>query len=299
MRLLCDYSEEVQCVLVAEKKVEPLAVEALLASLQHRGIETSVLNPSDVKVVLDAETGASVIPDVSPKAVVLHRNVMAEIDLLKIAFGMWRQTSTKILNDFESSLNARNKFVAAVNLQMAGIPVSSTLAFSAQSILNFPLQGEFVIKPVRGARGVGVEKRETINDWVEPVEIMPNSYRPFWIAQPVVGANTYDRRAFVVDGVCVALMRREPSGDEWRATVPLGADCVAEDPNGVLGKLAELAVGTLKLDFASVDILDSDNGPVINEVDPWGGFTALSKATGVDVAGKIADLVERRGLASH
>ncbi len=90
MRLLCDYSEEVQCVLVAEKKVEPLAVEALLASLQHRGIETSVLNPSDVKVFLDAENGASVIPDVSPNAVVLHRNVMADIDLLKIAFGMCR-----------------------------------------------------------------------------------------------------------------------------------------------------------------------------------------------------------------
>ena len=288
----------VKCLLVANRNVEPFGVASLVEALHRRNIHLQVVSPTSVEVHLERSKGATVVPQLSPGTVVIHRNVMESIPLLTLAFDCWSDNGVVVLNDFRRSALSRNKCEAAVALDRAGIPVVDAVAFTPPQIGPTTKSDRLVVKPACGARGIGVERVRSLDDWLEPVDLMPQSYRPFWIAQPEVPNADQDWRAFVIGGKCVAMMRRRAVRGEWRANVFLGAECTPDDPEGTFGLAAEAAVLSLGLDYASVDIFDTDSGPVINEVDPWGGFAAISRTTGIDVADRIADLVASRAGGS-
>lgn len=215
--------------------------------------------------------------------------------------GALAESGTRVLNDIHRSIDARDKFTSAVALAKAGVAVCDAVASASQSIPNtFAADSSIVIKPARGAKGRGVSRRSRGEQSVETNHDIPESYRPFWIAQPFVETGGRDIRAFVVDGECVAAMRRTATGDEWRTNVALGARTTPIDPMGEVAVIAETAVGVLGLDYASVDILETLDGRlIINEVDPWGGFASLSSSSGIDVAGLIADLAVRRASTDN
>ncbi len=288
----------VRCILVANRDAEPVGVASLVEAFHRRDIHLQVVSPSGVEVHLEPSKGATVVPRLSPGTVVIHRNVMQSIPLLTLAFDCWSDCGVDILNDFRRSTLSRNKFEAAVALDRAGIPVVDAVAFTPPHFGPMPKSDRLVVKPACGARGIGVERVQSLEDWLEPVDLMPQSYRPFWIAQPEVLNADQDWRAFVIDGKCVAIMRRRAVRGEWRANAFLGAECTPDDPKNKFGLAAEKAVLSLGLDYASVDIFNTDSGPVINEVDPWGGFAAISRTTGIDVADRIADLVALRAVGS-
>jgi ribosomal protein S6--L-glutamate ligase len=282
-----------KCLFVADRKVSSAAVELLSDALENRGLEVIHVDPGFINVRLTVSDGTlQVQPESTPGTIIVHRNIMESAPLLEIASKIWKESGALIINDLHNSLRARNKFKAAIVLARAGIPVLETVAFRASTNESLPkFSIDSVIKPACGARGVGVVRLRPEDSWVEPVEVMPPSYRPFWLLQREVVTHGEDFRAFVVGGKCIALMRREAQGDEWRANVSLGAKCQPLDPSGPIGELAVSAVQALGLVYASVDLLEVDGASVINEVDPWGGFSAISATTGVDVAQVIADYI--------
>lgn len=102
-----------------------------------------------------------------------------------------------------------------------------------------------------------------------------------------------DLRVYVVGGKAVACAERINKND-FRSNVQSGGIMRAVDLNN-MGELEEYAVlaektaNLLGCCFAGVDILFSNNGPMLCEVNSNAHFTALSQATGVDVAKKIAE----------
>ena len=123
----------------------------------------------------------------------------------------------------------------------------------------------------------------------------------YYLAQPAVGRLGQDIRAYVVGGACVALARRaatEPG--ERRANITLGAVASALPLDHPAAGLAVAAATALGLDYAGVDLLETEDGSLqILEVDAWAGFSGLQNATGADVSGRILDLALEKLRRSH
>ncbi len=102
-------------------------------------------------------------------------------------------------------------------------------------------------------------------------------------------------RAFVVNGVCVALIQRQAAPGEVRANLTLGATSTHLSLNHPAAVVAVKALEACRLDYGGVDLIEDDEGTIlVLEVDAWAGFSGISAATGEDVADAILHLAITR-----
>ena len=102
-----------------------------------------------------------------------------------------------------------------------------------------------------------------------------------------------DIRVFVVDGQIVGAMKRQAREGEFRSNLHRGGTATLIDLSPEERSTALKAVKKLGLGIAGVDLLQSERGPLIMEVNSSPGLEGIEKATGVDIAGKIIEYVER------
>ncbi len=112
------------------------------------------------------------------------------------------------------------------------------------------------------------------------------------------GVRNRDLRVYVVGGEIVAAMYRYAPDNDWRTNVALGGS--VEDATGTIppaaAEQARWATDAIGLDYAGVDLVESDEGWFVLEVNPTAGFKGLYEATGISPAPYIAQLaIERAG----
>ena len=106
-------------------------------------------------------------------------------------------------------------------------------------------------------------------------------------------AKAADIRAFVVDGKVVGAMKRQGAEGEFRSNLHRGGSSSVIKLSRAEKKTALEAARVMGLRVAGVDILQSERGPLILEVNSSPGLEGIEKATGKDIAGSIIDFVER------
>jgi ribosomal protein S6--L-glutamate ligase len=102
-----------------------------------------------------------------------------------------------------------------------------------------------------------------------------------------------DIRAFVVGGKVVASMRRKAKGSEFRSNFHLGGEVERLEISERYAEIACKAADILGLEIAGVDMLESDRGPLVLEVNSSPGLEGIEAASGVNVASRIVDNVIR------
>jgi len=107
-----------------------------------------------------------------------------------------------------------------------------------------------------------------------------------------------DVRVFVVDGEVVGAIKRQAKNGEFRSNLHRGGTArviqLTEDEE----KAAIKAARTLGLGICGVDLLQSNHGPLILEVNSSPGLEGIEKATGTNIAGKVIQYVEKHVQAS-
>ena len=235
--------------------------------------------------------------------VIIHRTVSRLRGIVAPALRLWESSGSLILNDLPASALARDKLATALKLTEAGLPVVPSLAFFPWEDTAFSRlpPGSTVIKPAHGRQGRGVSFFATRDEaetearaiaWGDAREILSEHS----LAQPVIGPGGQDIRAYVVNGMCVAVATRTASDPgERRANLTLGAVATPLPLGHPAASLAEAATTAIGLDYAGVDMLeDADQGLLILEVDAWAGFAGLEQATGADISGRILDMAMER-----
>ena len=96
-------------------------------------------------------------------------------------------------------------------------------------------------------------------------------------------------RALVVGGEVVASMRRKAHGSEFRSNFHLGGSVSNIELNEEQREIAIRASETMGLEIAGVDMLLSDRGPLVLEVNSSPGLEGIEAATRSNVAGKVAE----------
>jgi ribosomal protein S6--L-glutamate ligase len=102
-----------------------------------------------------------------------------------------------------------------------------------------------------------------------------------------------DLRVFIVDGQIVGAMKRQAKEGEFRSNLHRGGSASLIKLTPEERSTAIKAAKKLGLGIAGVDLLQSDRGPLVMEVNSSPGLEGIEGATGVDIAGRIIEYVER------
>lgn len=164
------------------------------------------------------------------------------------------EAGARVLSTPQAHRQAADKLLAGQVLEAAGLPTPMTRVEPAE------LSGEVLVaKPRLGQGGDGVVKLARHGAVAEPGVV----FQPFLKARGHL-------RFTVVGGKVIAAERREPARGDFRANLAAGASTLALKPDEVAlpAALAVDAASVLGLDLAGVDVLETDHGPVVLEVNP-------------------------------
>lgn len=275
----------------------------LSEAARKRGIRLATWEPHRLELYcIDSQINAYYDGEQASPSVILHRTVSSFQGVVMPALTWWAAEGAKILNEPEAAYLSRDKLLTTLSLCRARVPIVPTLAFveaSEKSLRTVSGGQELILKPAHGVRGQGIRTfaspAELLGKW-DPGRSTPSQHfaQEHYIAQPLVNGGGRDVRAFVVDGVCVALMQREARPGEVRANLALGAIPTRLPLIHPAVSVAVAAVEACQLDYGGVDLIEDEEGVVrVLEVDAWAGFAGITEVTGQDVAGAILDLATR------
>jgi ribosomal protein S6--L-glutamate ligase len=149
-----------------------------------------------------------------------------------------------------------------------------------------------IIKLLEGTQGLGVVLAETKKAAQSVVEAFHGLKARIIVQEYIKEAKGADIRAFVVNGKVVGAMKRQGAEGEFRSNLHRGGVATVIKLSRAEKQAALNAAKALGLDVAGVDLLQSDRGPLILEVNSSPGLEGIEGATGINVAAEIIKFVE-------
>jgi ribosomal protein S6--L-glutamate ligase len=151
-----------------------------------------------------------------------------------------------------------------------------------------------IIKLLEGTQGIGVILADNNKIAEAIIETLQSTKQNVLIQNFVEESRGRDVRAFVVGGHVVAAMRRSAQGTEFRSNVHRGAVAAPVKLEPDYERTAVMAAQILGLRVAGVDMLESNEGPQVMEVNSSPGLEGIEGATNVDVATEMIKHVEEQ-----
>ncbi len=150
-----------------------------------------------------------------------------------------------------------------------------------------------VIKLLEGTQGIGVVLAETRKAAESVIQAFMGMSANILVQEYIAEAGGADIRAFVVGDRVIAAMRRQAPEGEFRSNLHRGgtAEVVRLTPQE--RQTAITAAKAMGLNVCGVDMLRSDRGPLIMEVNSSPGLRGIEATTGKDVAGLIIQFIEK------
>lgn len=229
----------------------------------------------------------AVIPRIGASVTFYGTAVVRQFEMMKVF------TAT----ESQALVRSRDKLRSLQILSRAGLGLPKT-AFTnyskdVKSIIQKVGGAPLVIKLLEGTQGVGVVLAEN-NNAAESVLEAFNGLKARVIVQEFIKeAGGADIRAFVVDGVVVGAMKRQGKEGEFRSNLHRGGSASLYELTDEEENTALKAAKVLGLGVAGVDLLQSNKGPLIMEVNSSPGLEGIEGATGKDIANTIIRYIER------
>lgn len=151
-----------------------------------------------------------------------------------------------------------------------------------------------ILKLLEGTHGTGVVKADSVSSAKSAVEAFSGIKKDVIVQEFIEEAGGKDIRAFVVDGEVVGAMERSGQGDEFRSNLHKGGTAKPIMLDKKTQAIAIEATRLLGLTVAGVDLMMSNRGPLVIEVNSSPGLQGIEKATGLDIAGRIIESAENK-----
>ncbi len=148
-----------------------------------------------------------------------------------------------------------------------------------------------VIKLLEGTQGIGVILAPDTKVAEAVIETLQSTKQNVLIQRFVAESKGRDIRAFVIGDRVVAAMRRTARGEEFRSNVHRGGTTEAVELDEEYQRVAGQSAQIMGLKVAGVDMLESDHGPMVMEVNSSPGLEGIEAASELDIAGAIIDYV--------
>lgn len=153
-----------------------------------------------------------------------------------------------------------------------------------------------VIKLLEGTQGIGVVLAETYQAAKSVIEAFRGLDANILVQEFIAEAKGSDLRCLVVGGKVIAAMKRQGGEGEFRSNLHRGGKAENIKLTPEERSTAVRAAKAMGLRVAGVDLLRSNHGPVVMEVNSSPGLEGIEKTTGVDVADKIIEYIAKNAL---
>ena len=271
----------------------------LVEAAEQRGHEVVVLD--HLKCVLVIEKGNphiyyggkevvgidAIIPRIGTSVTFYGAAVVRQFEQMKVFSSV----------ESQASVRSRDKLRSLQLLAKAGIGMPKT-AFASipkniENVLEQVGGAPVVIKLLEGTQGIGVILAETHKSAKSVIESFLALKANILVQEFIKEAGGADIRAFIVDGKIVGAMKRQGLPGEFRSNLHRGGIANVIELTKEERETAIKAAKKLGLAIAGVDMLQSSRGPLVMEVNSSPGLEGIEGATGIDIASKIIEYIER------
>jgi ribosomal protein S6--L-glutamate ligase len=229
----------------------------------------------------------AIIPRIGASITFYGTSVVRQFEMMKIF---------STLNS-QALIQSRDKLCSLQILSRAGLGMPKT-AFTnnskeVSSVIEKVGGAPCIIKLLEGTQGVGVVLAETKSAAESVLEAFHGLNARVIVQEFIKEANGADIRVLVVDGVVVGAMKRQGAEGEFRSNLHRGGSAMVHELSEEEENAALKAAKSLGLAICGVDMLQSNSGPMIMEVNSSPGLEGIEAATGVDIAKSIIRYIER------
>ncbi|MBK1727519.1 30S ribosomal protein S6--L-glutamate ligase [Halorhodospira neutriphila] len=201
------------------------------------------------------------------------------------------------LNESQGISRSRDKLRSMQLLSREGVGMPATgFAHSpddTDDLLQLVGGAPVVIKLLEGTQGIGVVLAETRKASSSVIQALRGLKAHFLVQEFVEEAGGADVRCLIIGGKVVAAMKRQGREGEFRSNLHRGGSAELVRITPAERATATKAAKVLGLNVCGVDILRSNSGPVVMEVNSSPGLEGIERASGKDVAGRIIEFIER------
>ena len=269
--------------------------KALFAALRARALPYERVDEATLQLVIG---GAPPAFDVVLDRSIHHGRSLYALTLLNAA-------GVVTVNSGETAHICGDKILTSAALRAAGLPIPKTVvsftreaALQAIEAMGYPV----VLKPMVGSWGrllARINDRDAAEAVLEHKEVLGSYQHGIFYIQEYVDKPQRDIRALVIDGQTLGAIYRR--SDHWitntaRAGEPLPCPVTPE-----LERLCRAAASAVGGGFLAVDLLESPDGLLVNELNYTPEFHGFMDATGIDVAGAVVEhlqqLIEEEAVA--
>ncbi len=176
-----------------------------------------------------------------------------------------------------------------------GLPVTTFAHDPKQTEEVLALAGgaPLVIKLLEGTQGIGVVLADTDRSAKSVIEAFRGAKVNILVQEFIKEAGGTDIRALVIGGKVVAAMQRTGAEGEFRSNLHRGGNAQMIKISQEERSTAIRAAKSMGLNVCGVDMLRANHGSVVMEVNSSPGLEGVEKATGIDIAGKIIEFLEK------
>lgn len=260
--------------------------KSLIEAAKKKDIELKVINCRENSIDLD-EDKSNYRDDI-----ILQRSVSYYNNLHSTA--AFEGLGAKVINSLHTAIMCGNKLFTHMELLKSDIAIPKAFcAFSNQSAMSTLNKNGYpkVIKPVVGSWGRMIallKDKEAAEAVIEDREHMYPLYHVFYFEE-FVKRPPRDIRSIVVGDRVVAAIYRYSGDNEWKTNMALGGKAEACKVTNEMEELCLKAAKTMKGEILGVDLMESENGLLVHEVNNTTEFKNTVRVTGVDIPSLIID----------
>lgn len=180
-----------------------------------------------------------------------------------------------------------------------GLPVT-TFAYDPKQtdeVVKVAGGAPLVIKLLEGTQGIGVVLADTDRSARSVIEAFRGADINILVQEFIKEAGGTDIRAIVIGGKVVGAMQRSGAEGEFRSNLHRGGSAKVVKISPEERSTAVRAAKSMGLNFCGVDMLRSNHGPVVMEVNSSPGLEGIEGATGKDIAGMVIEHIEKSAVA--
>ncbi|MAM28704.1 MAG: 30S ribosomal protein S6--L-glutamate ligase [Flavobacteriaceae bacterium] len=196
----------------------------------------------------------------------------------------------------QAILDSRDKWTSFQILSKAGVAVPHTVFvnpyLATEQVATFE-DNPIIIKLLEGTHGQGVILAKNGKEAMPIIETLQAAKQKFVLQEFIKESKGADIRVIVVDGVVIAAMKRQCKAGDFRSNLHRGGSSQSLQLSYEEEAVALKAAKALKMGVCGVDILQSERGPLVLEVNSTPGLEGIEKTTQKNISKSIIGYIER------
>jgi ribosomal protein S6--L-glutamate ligase len=286
-------------IVILSRDKELYSTRRLVEASEKRGHKVRVIDPLKCNLVIEKKNPKiiyngelltdvqAVIPRIGASVTFYGTAVVRQFEMMHVFTAV----------ESQALVRSRDKLRSLQILSRAGLGLPKTVfsnySKDVERIVDEVGGAPVIIKLLEGTQGLGVVLADNHKSAVSVIEAFNGLKARVIVQEFVQEAKGADIRAFVVDGHVVGAMKRQAREGEFRSNLHRGgtAEIIELSPEEEIAAIK--AANAMKLGIAGVDMLQSERGPLIIEVNSSPGLEGIERATNKDIAAQIIKYLEK------